>query len=55
MINNNFSSYNILVQKFNKIQDVSLGVLSSILLFEQQQYNIGIIKKKGTLFYAYKN
>lgn len=34
MINNVFSSYNIVVQKFNKIQGVSLGVLSSIVLFE---------------------
>lgn len=34
MINNVFFSYNIVVQKFNKIQDVSLGVLSSILLSE---------------------
>jgi len=34
MINNIYSSYNIIDQKFKKIQDISLGVLSSILLFE---------------------
>jgi len=34
MINNVFPLHNIVVQKLNKTQDISLGVLSSILLFE---------------------